>query len=180
MARFLKVSAVTNARQGCKCSVTRKFSSSVEGTTSNREIFPIMEKKSPALRVLVVDDEALIRWSIVETLTDLGYSVVEAGDGNSALRTLDDASKPIDVILLDYRLPDSDSLTLLSTIRRIAPTSQVIMMTAYGTPDVTRGALALGAWRVMSKPFEMREMAADVQRASRSHPPNRPTMNDVR
>jgi len=103
-----------------------------------------------------------------------------AGDGNSALRTLDDASKPIDVILLDYRLPDSDSLTLLSTIRRIAPTSQVIMMTAYGTPDVTRGALALGAWRVMSKPFEMREMAADVQRASRSHPPNRPTMNDVR
>ena len=151
--------------------MTGKFPSSVEGTTSNREIFPIMEKKSPALRVLVVDDEALIRWSIVETLTDLGYSVVEAGDGDSALRTLGDASKPIDVILLDYRLPDSDSLTLLSTIRRIAPTSQVIMMTAYGTPDVTRGALALGAWRVMSKPFEMREMAADVQRASRSHPP---------
>ena len=151
--------------------MTRKFSCSVEGTTSNREIFPIMEKKSPALRVLVVDDEALIRWSIVETLTDLGYSVVEAGDGDSALRALDDASKPIDVILLDYRLQDSDSLTLLSTIRRIAPTSQVIMMTAYGTPDVTRDALALAAWRVMSKPFEMREMAAGVQQASRSHSP---------
>jgi DNA-binding NtrC family response regulator len=151
--------------------VTGKFPRSAAGTTSNREIFPIMEKKSPALRVLVVDDEALIRWSIVETLTDLGYSVVEAGDGDSALRTLDDASKPIDVILLDYRLPDSDSLTLLSTIRRLAPASQVIMMTAYGTPDVTRGALDLGAWRVMSKPFEMREMAAAVQQASGARPP---------
>ena len=58
-----------------------------------------MEKKSPAPRVLVVDDEALIRWSIVETLTELGYSVVEAGDGESALRTLADGSKLIDVIL---------------------------------------------------------------------------------
>jgi two-component system, NtrC family, response regulator AtoC len=151
--------------------VTGEFRPSVDGTTSNREIFPVMEKKSPALRVLVVDDEALIRWSIVETLTDLGYSVVEAGNGDSALRTLDDASKPIDVILLDYRLPDSDSLTLLSTIRRITPTSQVIMMTAYGTPEVTRGALDLGAWRVMSKPFEMREMAAAVQQASGARSP---------
>ena len=168
MARFL------NVRDECApryVQVTRKFPCSVEGTTSNREIFPIMEKKSPALRVLVIDDEALIRWSIVETLTDLGYSVVEAGDGNSALRTLDDASKPIDVILLDYRLPDSDSLTLLSTIRRRAPTSQVIMMTAYGTPDVTKGALDLGAWRVMNKPFDMREMASAVQQASGARPP---------
>jgi len=125
-----------------------------------------MERKSPELRVLVVDDEALIRWSIVETLTDLGCSVIEAGDGEGALRTLTDASKPVDVIVLDYRLPDSDNLTLLSTIRRVAPASQVIMMTAYGTPDVIKGALDLGAHRVMSKPFEMREMASAVQQAS--------------
>jgi DNA-binding NtrC family response regulator len=118
--------------------------------------------------VLVVDDEALIRWSIVETLTDLGCSVVEAGDAESALRTLAAQSKPVDVILLDYRLPDSDNLTLLSTIRRMAPASQVIMMTAFGTPDVVRGALNLGAHRVMSKPFEMRDMAAAVRQVSRS------------
>lgn len=139
-----------------------------EATTPPREVFPPREEKSPALRVLVVDDEALIRWSIVETLTDLGCSVVEAGDGQGALRTLAAQSKPLDVILLDYRLPDSDNLTLLSTIRRMAPASQVIMMTAFGTPDVVRGALNLGAHRVMSKPFEMREIAAAVQQVSRS------------
>lgn len=129
-----------------------------------------MEKKSPAHCVLVVDDEPLIRWSIVETLTDLGYSVCEAGDGESALRTLADASNLIDVILLDYRLPDSDSLTLLSTMRRVAPASQIIMMTAFGTPDVTEGALDLGAHCVMLKPFELTEMAAAVQQAYRARP----------
>ena len=143
-----------------------KANSTATAGASSREVFPLMEEKSPALRVLVVDDEALIRWSIVETLTDLGCSVVEAGDGEGALRTLTAPSKPVDVIVLDYRLPDSDNLTLLSTIRRVAPASQVIMMTAYGTPDVVKGALDLGAHRVMSKPFEMREMASAVQQAS--------------
>jgi CheY-like chemotaxis protein len=138
--------------------------------TSAREVFPPIEKKSPALQVLVVDDEALIRWSIVETLTDLGYSVVEACDGQEALHALRAAAEPVDVVLLDYRLPDSNNLTLLSTIRRIAPTTQVIMMTAYGTPDVVRGALDLGAHHVMSKPFEMREVAAAVGQVSRPGP----------
>ena len=65
-----------------------KANSTATTGDSSREVFPLMEEKSPALRVLVVDDEALIRWSIVETLTDLGCSVVEAGDGEGALRTL--------------------------------------------------------------------------------------------
>jgi DNA-binding NtrC family response regulator len=117
----------------------------------------------------VVDDEALIRWSIVETLSDLGYSVIEAGDGAGALTTLTPPSIPVDVILLDYRLPDSDNLKLLSAIRRVSPASQVIMMTAYGTPDVIKGALDLGARSVMSKPFEMCDMAAAVQQVSGQH-----------
>jgi two-component system, response regulator, stage 0 sporulation protein F len=137
------------------------------GRTSPREVFPPSKEKSPATRVLVVDDEALIRWSIVETLTCLGYSVVEAGDGHEALCALSASSKPVDVVLLDYRLPDSDNLTLLSTIRRIAPESPVIMMTAFGTPDVVRGALELGADRVMNKQFEMQEVAAAVGEVSR-------------
>src|SRR5690349_21763353 len=96
--------------------------------TLPRELFPPIEKKSPTAMVLVVDDEALIRWSIVETLTALGYSVAEAGDGHQALTALSTLSKPVDVVLLDYRLPDSDNLTLLSSIRRLAPASHVIMM----------------------------------------------------
>jgi two-component system response regulator AtoC len=114
--------------------------------------------KSPNRRVLVVDDEALIRWSLVETLGDAGLSVAEASDGQSALRTLTERG-PFDVIVLDYRLPDSNDLNLLATIRRLSPRTAVVMMTAFGTPEVSSGALDLGAYRVVAKPFDMHHMA---------------------
>lgn len=122
------------------------------------------EKKFPSVRVLVVDDEPLIRWSVVETLIERGFEVVEAPDGRTAVSAID-GKLAFDVVLLDFRLPDSNDLTLLSTIRRQSPRSQVILMTAYGTPEVTKGALDLGAFRVVSKPFEMSDMAALVAQA---------------
>ena len=82
---------------------------------------PQAAKKSAPLRILVVDDESLIRWSLAETLSDLGHLVSEAGDGETALRTLTHAGGPFDVVLLDYHLPDSHDLALLSQIRRLAP-----------------------------------------------------------
>ncbi len=121
-------------------------------------------KNPPRLRVLVVDDEALIRWSLSETLSESGHQVQEAADGAAALRALDEHG-PFDVIVLDYRLPDSNDLHLLASIRRLAPQAAVVMMTAYGTPEVTSGALALGAYRVVPKPFEIRDLAALVTRA---------------
>jgi DNA-binding NtrC family response regulator len=121
-------------------------------------------RNPPGLRVLVVDDEALIRWSLTETLSASGHAVEEAADGASALRALEDRG-PFDVVVLDYRLPDSNDLNLLASIRRFAPQAAVVMMTAYGTPEVTSGALALGAYRVVPKPFEMRDLAALVTQA---------------
>jgi DNA-binding NtrC family response regulator len=127
------------------------------------EIFPVNRKESP-LRVLVVDDEPLIRWSLVETLTELGYVTVEAGDAASALRALDEHDG-FDAVVLDYRLPDSNDLALLATIRRRVPDAPVIMMTAFGTPEVTGGAMKLGAYRVVPKPFDMHDMAALVEQS---------------
>ena len=124
-----------------------------------------MAKNPPHLRVLIVDDEPLIRWSLAETLTDSGHSVLEAGDGEAAVHLLTDGDRPFDVVLLDYRLPDSNDLNLLATIRRIAPNSAVIMMTAFGTPEVAAGALQLGAYRVVPKPFEVHDMAQLVLQA---------------
>lgn len=121
--------------------------------------------------MLIVDDEPLIRWSLGETLGEAGHGVTEAADGESAIRTLTDGSDPFDVVLLDYRLPDSNDLGLLSTIRRIAPKSAVIMMTAYGTPEMADGALALGVYRVVPKPFEVHDMAELVMRAHASLSP---------
>lgn len=119
---------------------------------------------SAPLRVLIVDDEPLIRWSLAETLADSGHIVVEAGDGETALRFLVD-DQPFDVVLLDYRLPDSNDLRLLTAIRETAPLSAVIMMTAFGTPEIAHGALALGAYRVVPKPFEVQDMADLVREA---------------
>ena len=110
------------------------------------------------LRVLVVEDEPLIRWSIAETLGREGHTVLEADDAESAIRAVGDMPEPADVVLLDYRLPDSNDLTLLATIRRLAPSSAVVMMTAYGTPDVTRRAMELGAYDVVDKPFDMSDI----------------------
>jgi DNA-binding NtrC family response regulator len=123
-----------------------------------------MAKKS-APTVLVVDDEALIRWSLAEMLGERGYAVTEAGDGRMALAAIERASEPFDVVLLDYRLPDSADLRLLETVRRVAPTSQVIMLTAHSSPELAQGAAALGVFRVISKPFEVDSLAALVGQA---------------
>jgi DNA-binding NtrC family response regulator len=127
-----------------------------------------MENSLPTLRVLVVEDEPLIRWSISETLALAGHTVVEAVDGSSAERILTGDGQPIDVILLDYRLPDSNDLTLLSKIRRLSQTSSVVLMTAFRTPEVLQGALELGAYSVLNKPIDMDEIGPLVLQAYRS------------
>jgi two-component system response regulator AtoC len=122
---------------------------------------------TPALlRVLVVDDEALIRWSLVETLADAGHEVVEASDGATAVKAVSEQGRPFDVVLLDFRLPDSNDLNLLARLRQLAPRAIIIMMTAYSTPEVVDGALALGAYRVIGKPFEIGRLAALVAEAA--------------
>jgi DNA-binding NtrC family response regulator len=127
-----------------------------------------MLKKSPNVSVLIVDDESLIRWSLAETLTEQGFGVLEAGDGREALAVLDGTPGLVDVILLDFRLPDSNDLRLLQRIRTLSPSSRIVLMTAYGTPEVVAEALRLGAVSVVNKPLEMQEVASLVSQAHAS------------
>lgn len=113
---------------------------------------------SRPLHVLVVEDEALLRWALVETLTGAGHAVDQAGDGASARRAMTDATSPIDAVLLDFRLPDSNDLTLLADIRRLSPSTAVVMMTAHGTPETLAGARALGVYDILAKPFDLRDV----------------------
>ena len=124
-----------------------------------------MTENLRGLRVLVVEDELLIRWSITETLAHAGHSVIEAADGATAVMTLKNDTERIDAVVLDYRLPDSDDLTLLSTVRRLSPESAVVLMTAFGTPDVVKGALDLGVYHVLHKPFEMHDLESLLREA---------------
>jgi DNA-binding NtrC family response regulator len=120
---------------------------------------------SKPLRILIVDDEALIRWSLCEILAREGHTVVQAVSASSAREVMDDAGQPIDVVLLDYRLPDSNDLKLLEEVRRRRPESAVVLMTAYGGPDVVQGALDRGAYCVVDKPFDMHEVEPLVRNA---------------
>jgi DNA-binding NtrC family response regulator len=106
-----------------------------------------------SLRVLVVEDEPLLQWSISETLSSYAPTLSLASDAASALHVF--AARPFDVVLLDLCLPDSRDLTLLSSIRRRWPATAVVLMTADATPDVLDGARALGAYAILHKPFDL-------------------------
>jgi DNA-binding NtrC family response regulator len=114
-------------------------------------------------KVLVVDDDPLMRWSLAESLGERGFAVTEAGDGRTTIAAIERAAKPFDVVLLDYRLPDSTDLRLLQRVKTLAPTSQVIMMTSY-IYDVAPSAGA-SAYRIVSKPFEIDRLATLVREA---------------
>jgi DNA-binding NtrC family response regulator len=138
------------------------------GAASGLRDFSLMPKKCPSIRVLVVDDEPLIRWSLTETLLDLGYDVSEAANSQTALQALSGAQAPFHVAVLDYRLPDSNDLKFLAAVRRVSPCTQMILMTAFGTPEVVLGAQQLGVYRVVHKPFEMNDISDLVQQAHAS------------
>lgn len=130
-----------------------------------REIFAMSPGKTSPPSVLVVDDEALIRWSLSESLTRAGYHVLEATDRQETLRVLEQHRSRLSVVLLDVRLPDSHDLDLLRTIRQRAPECRVIIMTAHGSPELARDALACGAYRVVDKPFDLDDMVGLVAEA---------------
>ena len=115
-----------------------------------------------ALRVLVVDDEPLVRWAIAETLLAEGYEVDEAGDADTTIHTLCTAASLPDIVLLDLCLPDSSDLTLLETVCLIAPEATIILMTAYGTQAVRERARCLGAAAVLDKPFDVEGLGGAI------------------
>src|SRR5512143_3113214 len=112
-------------------------------------------------RILLVDDEPLIRWAIRETLANAGCEVVEAGDARTALSALN-TTPTFDLILLDCHLPDCNGLELLSVARALSPSSQSAIMTAFMPDGGMDRAHALGVIGVLSKPFDMTEVDALV------------------
>ncbi len=101
--------------------------------------------------ILVVDDEYGVRSGIRTILEMEGYDVAEAGDGAAALRALDEGS--FDVALLDYRLPDTDGLSLLRTMKQRGCDAMVCMITAYANIDTAVAATRQGVDFFLPKPF---------------------------
>ena len=116
----------------------------------------------PKATILVVDDEALIRWSLAERLKAEGYDVLEAETGRAALDKLPEG---VDLILLDYRLPDTDGVTVLRKAKEFDQDILVILLTAYASVETAVEAMKLGAYHFANKPFNLDEVAATIERA---------------
>jgi two-component system, NtrC family, nitrogen regulation response regulator GlnG len=121
------------------------------------QIFPLTSAKYLP-RVLVVDEERLVRWSLCETLTNAGYQVVDAQNGPEAREAIADEDHPIDVMLVDLKLPDGEGLLLVREARRRCLTCPVVVMTAYGSEDTVDAALGAGADHVILKPFDLDDL----------------------
>jgi DNA-binding NtrC family response regulator len=117
-------------------------------------------EKLASARILVVDDERLVRWAVGETLRSQGYEIVEAADAESARRAI--LSDAPDLVLLDLRLPDSDDLGLVFFIRAHVPQTPVVLMTAFGTSEILAQAVALGVV-ILAKPFDINELTWIVE-----------------
>ena len=116
----------------------------------------------PKATILVVDDEALIRWSLTERLKSEGYEVLEADTGRAAMEKL---AEGVDLVLLDYRLPDTDGVAVLRKIKEFDQDILVILLTAYASVETAVEAMKLGAYHFANKPFNLDEVAATVERA---------------
>jgi len=117
----------------------------------------------PTLRVVVAEDEALIRLDLVEMLTEAGYQVVgQAGDGETAIE-LTEKEKP-DLVVMDVKMPKLDGISAAERIakQRIAP---VVILTAFSQRDLVERARDAGAMAYLTKPFTIEDLMPAIELA---------------
>ena len=119
-------------------------------------------------RILIVDDEPAIGWSLREVLTDEGHAVEVAASVVAGLETCGRQSP--EAILLDVRLPGGDGIAALPEFRALVPESPIIVMTAFGDLDTAVRAVEAGAYDYLVKPFDLERVSQVAARALAERP----------
>ena len=122
---------------------------------------------APGLRVVVAEDEALIRLDLVEMLREEGYEVVgEAGDGEEAVRLARELSPGL--VMMDIKMPGTDGLEAARTLaaERLAP---VVMLTAFSQRELVESARDAGAMAYLVKPFSKTDVVPAIELAASRH-----------
>lgn len=102
-------------------------------------------------KILIVDDEYLIRWSLNQFLSQEGYDVTVVEDGKKAIEAVQDQN--FDFIITDLVMPESDGWEVLRAVQQKQPPPRVIIITAHGKEDTGRVAKEKGAWAYVEKPY---------------------------
>ncbi|NJN16939.1 MAG: response regulator [Oscillochloris sp.] len=111
--------------------------------------------------VMIVEDDAATRRLYRFLLTNSGYTVIEAEDGQAALELY--TSRPCDVIITDMNMPRMGGIEMVRTLRQQNSPVYIIMVTAFGTPDTEKHAYRTGVNEYLTKPFDFEELERRVQ-----------------
>jgi len=111
-------------------------------------------------RVLIVDDEKLVRWTLKNSLEKAGYATTAVEDADAAVQILE--TDEFQLVISDVRLTGMSGLELLSHIRKTRPELPVILITAYGNDNMREEAKSRGAVAFFDKPFEMEALLETV------------------
>ena len=114
-------------------------------------------------KILIVDDEKAIRWSLGEAVRNMGFDVEEAEDGSKGIQAFGD--DPADLVILDLKLPDMTGIEVLKAIKDADPAVPVVMMTAYGEVETAVEAIKGGAYDFLLKPFQLQKMKLSITNA---------------
>ena len=104
----------------------------------------------PKATILIVDDEQLIRWSLVARLSEEGYRTIEAETGLEAMSRYRSGA---DLVLLDYQLGDTDGLSVLKEMREYDPGALIVLLTGHSCVDTAVEAMKQGAYHYATKPL---------------------------
>lgn len=110
----------------------------------------------PQKRILVVDDEENTRLALTRLLAREGYDVKTAANGSEALHQI--RMQPVELVITDLNMPVMNGLSFLRELNREQPSSNVIMITAYGEAESYLEALNLGAFEYLNKPVKLEEL----------------------